>query len=69
MIFHDVTDVLASREADLSAWLGDNAPQCASEQTHLDAGTDQRAYWHFGYMMALRDVLALLSGSASTLKH
>lgn len=31
-----------------------------SEQRHLDAGTVERAYWHHGYLMALRDALAYL---------
>lgn len=30
------------------------------EQRHLDAGTRERAYWHHGYLMALRDVIARL---------
>jgi len=29
------------------------------EQKHLDAGTVERAYWHYGYMIALSDVLCL----------
>ena len=27
------------------------------EQKHLDKGVPERAYWHYGYGMALRDVL------------
>jgi hypothetical protein len=30
-----------------------------AEQRHLDPGTIERAYWHHGYLAALRDVLAL----------
>ena len=42
---------------------------CGHIQAHLDAGTSEQAYWHYGYAVALQDVLALLGGSASTLKH
>ena len=29
-----------------------------NEQEHLDEGTKARLYWHYGYAMGLRDVLA-----------
>ena len=35
------------------------------EQRHLDAGTPEREYWHYGYMVALRDVIRLLTGQTS----
>ena len=38
-------------------------PECFREQRHTDANTAERVYWHYGYLMALRDVLALLNGS------
>ncbi len=41
----------------LQRWLEENAPECWEEQRHLDAGTTQRTYWHYGYLCALRDVL------------
>lgn len=62
------TDVLERRQRDLLEWLADNAPLCQSEQRHLDGGTDEQAYWHFGYLIAIKDMLALL-GSASTPRH
>lgn len=46
----------------LSKWIDSNAPQCRKEQKHLDEGSQERAYWHFGYLTALRDVLRLLTG-------
>ncbi|GLQ53768.1 hypothetical protein GCM10010862_10270 [Devosia nitrariae] len=61
---------MEGREAELSRWLRDNAPECFEEQKHLDAGSSERAYWHHGYLMAIRDVLALLDrSSASTKVH
>jgi hypothetical protein len=44
---------------ELTRWLADNAPHCSSEQKHLDEDTVERAYWHYGYICALKDVLAL----------
>ena len=60
---------LQERYTDLEEWLAAHAPDCGHAQVHLDAGTPERAYWHYGYAIALKDVLALLTGDASTLKH
>jgi hypothetical protein len=64
----EIVDTLETRKSDLAEWLQSHAPNCEIEQRHLDSETSEQAYWHFGYMMALKDVLALLS-SASTRKH
>ena len=64
-----VVERLQERRDDLKEWLAEHAPDCDHAQTHLDAGTPERVYWHYGYAVALRDVLALLTRSASTLKH
>lgn len=50
--------VIRARAENLKEWLQDNAPYIAVDQRHLDADTVERAYWHYGYMVALRDVLA-----------
>jgi hypothetical protein len=39
-------------------WLRENHPEVFNEQKHLDGGSPERAYYHFGYASALRDVLA-----------
>lgn len=62
----DVLDKLHERERDLREWLAENAPECDQEQAHLDVDTRERVYWHYGYAVAVRDVLALLAGNAST---
>jgi hypothetical protein len=49
------------RSNDLSAWLKKNHPEVFTEQKHLDEGSVERAYWHYGYMVAIQDVLRLLS--------
>lgn len=64
-----IVEQLQERKDDLEQWLSEHAPGCGRAQAHLDADTPERAYWHYGYAVALRDVLALLTGSASALKH
>lgn len=55
----DIASKLRTRLHDLRSWLADEAPYTAHDQRHLDANTPERAYWHHGYMTALKDVLAL----------
>jgi hypothetical protein len=43
----------------LKRWLAENAPALESSQRHLDAGTVEQAYWHYGYLCALNDILSL----------
>ena len=40
-------------------WLKENHPSVFSEQKHLDDGSVERAYWHYGYTVALTDALAM----------
>ena len=49
---------IIKRKDALRDWLARDHPECG-EQRHLDGGTTERAYWHYGYMMALKDVLRL----------
>lgn len=51
---------LRKRADDIAAWLSDEAPYTSADQRHLDEHTPERAYWHHGYLMALRDVLRLV---------
>ena len=53
---------IEARKKDLADWLAQNAPQCAAEQKHLEEGSQERAYWHYGYLVALRDVMRLMVG-------
>ena len=56
----DADRVIERRIRGLADWLAANAPECQTEQAHLDADTRERVYWHYGYLTALRDVQALL---------
>ncbi len=51
-------DALEQRAAALETWLRTHAPDCATTQAHTNEGTSERAYWHYGYLMALRDITA-----------
>ncbi len=53
-------DELEKRAYQISKWLRVNHPEIRREQRHLDEGTKERAYWHYGYQAALRDVLTAL---------
>jgi len=37
--------------------------QAMRDQRHLDAGTDERAYWHHGYASALKDALRIIQST------
>jgi len=54
---------LEKRAKDLQDWLEKNAPDSLTDQKHLDEGTQERVYWHYGYMVALRDALKFLTDS------
>jgi len=50
---------LRARADGLQDWLNQECPECFSEQRHLHEGTLERAYWHYGYLCAVRDILRL----------
>jgi hypothetical protein len=52
---------LSRRVAELTRWLAENAPACETAQKHLDQGTVEQAYWHYGYLCALRDVESMMT--------
>ncbi len=49
----------------LARWLAENAPHCESSQKHLDQGTIEQAYWHYGYVCAIRDILAIVDSEST----
>jgi hypothetical protein len=53
---------LRNRIATLTRWLERHCPNCETEQAHLDPGTREQAYWNYGYLVALRDMLKKLGG-------
>jgi hypothetical protein len=57
-------DGLVARARGIRQWLNDTYPACLTDQEHLDAGSKERAYWHYGYMVALNDALGILTGDS-----
>ncbi len=58
--------VVEERAKGLIEWLQKNGADCFHEQRHLDEGTSERVYWHYGYMVALQDMLRFLTGDKLT---
>ena len=51
--------ILLHRTAIIKEWLErSKAKPCLEEQRHLDCGSVERAYWHYGYLVALKDVMS-----------
>ena len=57
---------IQNRVRAIREWLRENAPECATEQKHLETDSRERAYWHHGYLMALQDILRLLSSEPTS---
>jgi hypothetical protein len=56
----DPLERIDRRIAGLTVWLSDNAPYCDVDQSHLDGNSVEQAYWHYGYLIALRDMRGLI---------
>ena len=57
----EAVERMEARRDGLQEWLRENGGNCFEEQAHTDRGTSEQVYWHYGYLMALRDALTLLS--------
>jgi hypothetical protein len=65
MIDEDQTPDLATltaRAEGIKTWLAKIAPECFDQQLHLDEGSQERIYWHYGYHAALSDAICFLTG-------
>ena len=51
---------ISDRITGLKSWLAENAPYCESGQKHLDPGTVEQAFWHYGYLSALKDIVSAI---------
>lgn len=54
---------LDKRIQELEEWLKNNITRedVLCDQKHLDNGTQAQVYWHYGYLMALKDARKLYS--------
>lgn len=57
------------RIAELERWLSHQGVDVKSEQTHLDENSPERLYWHYGYLIGLRDALNALVREESLPLH
>ena len=55
-----LVEVLQKRCDGQLSWLEENYPEVFREQLHTVKDTQERVYWHYGYAIALCDVLNLL---------
>jgi hypothetical protein len=49
----------------LTRWLSEHAPYCETSQKHLDQATVEQAYWHYGYVCAIQDILAIVDSEST----
>ena len=49
----------------MRAWLEENHGSSLDRRAHLKEGSEASGHWHAGYLSALADVEALLTGSAA----
>lgn len=56
--------LLSERAKNIAKWLKENGGACFEEQLHLNEGSQERTYWHYGYMVALADALRFLTGES-----
>jgi hypothetical protein len=61
-----ISEHLRRKQSELRRWLAQHAPQIEREQRHLQEGTAERAYWHYGYYIAVRDIQVLVDRGEAT---
>ncbi len=60
-------DAVRARVAKMRQWIQKYGQGCQNRQTHLEPGSVERVYWHYGYLSALQEVERLLSGQTDHL--
>ena len=58
----DALALIRERRDKLRASLHTDSPECFEDQQHADGPGLAKTYWHYGYYIALKDVLALIEG-------
>lgn len=59
-----VVGKMRERAKKLEAWL--RTCDGMEHARHLDDGSPERMYWHYGYAVALRDALQLITGHSDS---
>ena len=60
--FKDFEEV-RERADELAEWISESSADLVGEQRQLQVGSREHAYWHYGYMVALRDILRFMADS------
>lgn len=55
------TETIYERIGKLEAWLAEQGVDVKDEQAHLNDGSRERLYWHYGYLIGLRDAMKAVS--------
>lgn len=55
------TESIYDRIAGLETWLTEQGVDVKQEQSHLQEGSRERLYWHYGYLVGLRDAMKAVS--------
>lgn len=56
-----ISSLARTRAQNIKDMLRQSFPQIGSDQKLLDEGSTERAYWNFGYLSALEDILRLMT--------
>lgn len=56
-----IVNKIEKRIKELELWLDENGEDCKEKQSHLVDNLIERIYWHYGYMMALKDISRLIN--------
>ena len=59
------TSRLQDRAESMRAWLDKNHGASLDRRAHVEEGSEASGHWHAGYLSALDDAIALLTGSAA----
>jgi len=57
----DVLSRIKERELSSFDWLKTHAPDLLDERWQPYCGPSERIYWHYGYAVALRDVMRMFA--------
>ena len=58
----NVVTRMQARAEGMRAWLDENASPDLDHRAHTEEGSEASAHWHAGYLSAMGDALALLTG-------
>jgi hypothetical protein len=58
--------LVRARIEELGKWLSAQGVNVADDRAHIDQGSRDRLYWHFGYLIGLQEALKVLTSRSAT---